>query len=242
MAVFARQRSRWRRRVPPWRRWPAAYGKRNAIAANGCDRSAWPSRMAYRLSEPDRSAIRRDSTVVHAPKRGGSRSRSQPERLPYPRRNDRSPPAPARDGRLRQDSTQARHGRSLNRQAATLSERGSGLIMSMPSALGGRERAWRPSLRLGPGARIPCPAPRNGTGCAAARGSGWFQHGRCAAARYALCTHRCLGFLYVAEARSWLNSKFNIAQAFPLGPPRAWRLCLGTDRKSGTQALGARIE
>ncbi len=78
-----------------------------------CDRGVWPRRMAYLQADPDRSAVRLDSTVGRAPKqKDGSHPRPQPGRLrhpdPHPGGSPRPSPTPARDGGQRHDRTQAR--------------------------------------------------------------------------------------------------------------------------------------
>ena len=61
---------RWMARMgAPWHQLPAAYGKGNWVYrryAHWCDRGIRPRRLAYLQADLDRSAVRRDSTVVRA--------------------------------------------------------------------------------------------------------------------------------------------------------------------------------
>ena len=142
----------------PWRRWPAAYGKGNAVYrhyADGRGRSVWPCWMDHRQVNPDLSAVSWESTVVRAHASAAGAPRKREGVHPRPQLGQLSRPDPHLGGSTGPSSAPAREGRPAPRQH---------LGLDSGSRLDGRAVVWP---ERGPGlGSTPC-AP-----------SGWGRHSR----------------------------------------------------------------
>ena len=183
-----------------------------------------PQVRSRRLAAPDslpagRAGAVRGVARQHAagarPKRAGSRPRSQPGRLPHPDphpgRSTGTPPVSAPDGRpAPRPHPGPGLGQGLDRHAPDLPDRGPGLgrrrLPRVAGATGHRGRPAGPAPASEPQPHDPERYPARN---AVERGLGWLKGGQRVATRYAQDAHRCLGFLYLAGAWLWTNSKLH---------------------------------